>query len=55
MTYQLYNRGFNGSTILRSDGAFIPQDPMNMDYQTYLAWVALANVAVPLPAAAGAP
>jgi hypothetical protein len=38
-----------GDTILRtSDGAFIPQDPANTDYQQYLAWLEEGNE--PLPA-----
>jgi hypothetical protein len=34
----------DGSTIQRlGDGAFIPADPANADYQTYLQWVADGN------------
>lgn len=32
------------STIVRDeDGAFIPTDPNNVDYQEYLAWLAKGN------------
>jgi hypothetical protein len=40
----------NTSTILRSDGAYIPADPKNCDYQEYLEWVALGNIPTPVPA-----
>ena len=36
------------SVIRTTDGAFIPFDPANTDYQEYLKWVAEGNE--PLPA-----
>ena len=39
-----------GDTILRtSDGAFIPPDPANTDYATYLAWLEAGNTPDPAP------
>lgn len=35
-----------------SDGAFIPFDPANRDYQEYLAWVEAGGVPDPAPEAA---
>ena len=41
----------SGNFVLRiEDGASIPFDPANTDYQAYLAWVAQGNT--PLPAEA---
>ena len=33
--------------MLRSDGASIPPDPANIDYQAYLAWFAEGNTPEP--------
>jgi hypothetical protein len=38
-----------GSSILRSDGCFVPADPANNDYDAYLTWVAAGNTAAPVP------
>ena len=38
----------NSDLILRSDGAQIPLDPANTDYQAYLKWLEEGNE--PLPA-----
>lgn len=47
--YKLINGPLNHQSVLRiKDGAFIPFDPANTDYQAYLKWVAEGNQ--PLPA-----
>lgn len=34
-----------GGVVRDSDGAYIPQDPKNTDWITYLAWASLGNTA----------
>jgi hypothetical protein len=47
MTYTLTE---NPNTIIRDeDGAFIPADPRNLDYQAYLAWLEEGNEPNPIP------
>jgi hypothetical protein len=47
-----YALTYGSTIILRSDGANIPADPGNADYQAYLSWVALGNTATPAAAPA---
>jgi hypothetical protein len=51
MTYT-YALVLNSTNIQRSDGVYIPADPLNADYAAYLAWVASGNTVTPVPAAA---
>jgi len=49
MMYKLKNTILSGQLVIRTtDGAFIPFDPANTDYQAYLLWVSEGNE--PLPA-----
>ena len=41
--YEIIDNGINGNTVLRSDGAVIPTDPTNSDYQRYLRWLENPN------------
>jgi hypothetical protein len=44
--------GFMPPGVLRkTDGAFVPDDPGNRDWQTYQAWLAVPNTPDPVPAA----
>ena len=45
MDYTILTNSSGGKMILRnSDGAFIPLDPLNRDYQAYVQWVAQGGI-----------
>lgn len=44
----MYQLTISGTTIIRlNDGAIIPVDPNNTDYQNYLDWLAQGNTPLP--------
>lgn len=46
-----YSEIIGSTSILRSDGATIPDDPSNLDWQEYQAWLAAGNKPAPVPIA----
>lgn len=44
-----YSLVFNSNSVQRSDGAFIPNDPGNTDWQQYQLWLSKGNAPTPVP------
>lgn len=46
--YKLKNTILSGQLVIRiTDGACIPFDPANTDYQAYLLWISEGNSPIP--------
>jgi hypothetical protein len=49
MTNPMYQLTTSTSILRLTDNAFIPPDPANTDYATYLAWLEAGNTPSPAP------
>jgi hypothetical protein len=47
LTHPIFNQTVSFSVIRTTDGAVIPFDPANTDYQAYLKWLAEGNTPEP--------
>ena len=57
MTYTLTSSTLatDAQAVQRSDGAWIPPDPGNIDFQAYLTWLAVPNTPNPAPVVSTVP
>ena len=49
MTYSLPSRSGLSGVVCDADGACVPADPGNVDWQAYQAWLAAGNAPTPAP------